>query len=136
MTRTPTVYVLSEPRPNKFTGDMPNTLALMQFGRVKYLIPRGVTPEFDLGSASVMLDAGLKEFDPSLDYVTTVGGSYLGAMMLGWILRDLGHSNFMFLRFERERMPDDSRNPTSGNYWPVLVDFNTLLPLKKTETTS
>jgi len=125
--RTPIVYVLSAPRPNRYTHEEPNTLALMQYGQVKYLIPRGISPEFNPEVSAKMLQEGLKQYDPAIDYLTTVGGSYFGAFMMGWILALLSEPSITWLRFERDRMGDGSRSNSSGSYWPVTMHMDELL---------
>ena len=125
--RQPRVYVLSAPRPNHFTGKQPDTRLLHAFGEVKYMLPRGVMPEFKAEQSLNLLHEHLSKYDPDIDYIATVGGSYMGAILLGMVLRDLGHERMSFLRFDRAQKEDGTRSATEGFYVAVPVDFQEML---------
>lgn len=122
----PTVFVLMEPRPARHSGQVPDLSAMERFGKIEFLIPQGITPEFKPYQAALRIDDWMKLYDPHRDFVTVAGGSYIGTLIWGVVMRDKGFRRFAFLRFEREQLADGSRHPTRGHYVPIIFDLDNL----------
>jgi hypothetical protein len=82
---------------------------------------RTQTASFRPAQAAIQIRERLKNFRPERDYIAIAGGDSLAVILVGTALAQMGHSSFNYLRFERSRLPDGSRDPSSGAYVPLQV---------------
>jgi hypothetical protein len=117
-----TVYLVQEPTiPKSSTGRVIDTSALLWWGKVRVLMERTLTASFRPGQAATLIDARLDGFKPDRDYIAVAGGDSLAVILVGATLARHGHPYFNYLRFERTRLPDGSRDSSSGGYVPIRV---------------
>ncbi len=76
---------------------------------------------FRPAQARIQMRERLKDFNSDRDYVSIAGGDTLAQVLVGATLLELGHQFFNYLRFERSRLPDGTRDPASGAYIPLRV---------------
>lgn len=117
----PTVFLVQEPTVPKHNGKVIDLTPLQWHGNVVVLLERGQNASIRPTSAFFQLKERLTSFDPDRDFIAMAGGDSLGFAIASTVLRELGHDHFTYLRFDRTRLPDGSRDPTSGSYIPVLV---------------
>jgi hypothetical protein len=118
------VYLVQEPTIPKQTGKVIDTTPLMWWGKVRILMERTQLASFRPAQALVQIGARLKDFDPSRDYIAIAGGDALAQILVGAALTQYGHQHFYYLRFERTRLPDGSRDPSTGAYAPLMVPLS------------
>ncbi|MDI3309276.1 MAG: hypothetical protein QJR07_19535 [Acetobacteraceae bacterium] len=116
------VYLVQEPTvPKRATSRVIDTTPLLWWGKVRILMERTQVASYRPAQAFIQINERLKNFDPEKDYIAVAGGDSLAVIMVGAILAQLGHSHFRYLRFERSRLPDGTRDPSSGAYTPIRV---------------
>lgn len=116
-----TVYLVQEPTvPRHATGKTIDISPLYQWGNVEVLIDQGQVASFNPTPVREQIARRLRDFDPDVDFICAAGGDYLGMLMAGMALADMGFDYAYFLRFERKRLPDGSRSPSEGSYVPVM----------------
>lgn len=115
------VFLIQEPSIPKHGGKMIDTTPLLWWGKVAVIVQRGASPSYNPPAALATVRARLAEFDPEKDYIAVAGGDSLGVLLVGATLVSLGHSFFHYLRFERTRLPDGTRDPSHGAYVPIRV---------------
>lgn len=116
-----TVYLVQEPTIPKHTGRTLDTTPLLWWGRVRILMERTQVASFRPAQAYLQIRERLKVFNREIDYVAVAGGDTLAVILVGSVLSQLGHSYFYYLRFERSRLPDGTRDPAAGAYVPIYV---------------
>lgn len=118
------VYLVQEPTIPKATGRTLDTTPLLWWGKVRILMERTQVASFRPSQAFVQINERLKDFNPDKDYIAVAGGDSLAVIMVGAVLAKHGHSYFKWLRFERSKLPDGSRDPSSGAYVPIYVPLS------------
>ena len=113
--RMPVVYVVQTP--SRASVDL--TPALM-YGRIQFLIEDPtMQPSLAPGRARRMMEDSLKDFEPGIDYLASVGGDPVGTLILGQLTQDWWpHQPVRFLRYDRGYRPNGS---IPAGYMPVLV---------------
>jgi hypothetical protein len=119
------VFLVQEPTIPKFGGKPLDITPLLWWGKVRVLMERGQQASFRPSQAMVQIHERLKDFNPERDFIAVAGGDTLAVVMVGAILVQLGHSYFFWLRFERTRLPDGTRDPSTGAYTPIYVPLST-----------
>jgi len=119
-----TVYLVQEPSVPKHNGRTLDLTPLMWHGKVKVLMERSQNASYAPAASFVQLQERLLSFDPDRDFIAMAGGDTLGFALVSAVLKEMGHDHFTYLRFERTKLPDGSRDPTSGAYVPILVPLN------------
>jgi hypothetical protein len=122
----PIVYLVQKPSVPKNTGKILDTTPLKRYGNVVTLVDVDQYPSFRPHEALRQISERLKGFNPERDYIAVAGGDSLGVILTGVVLADLGHEYFQYLRFERARRPDGTRDPAKGGY--ALVEVPLFLP--------
>lgn len=117
----PTVYLVQEPSVPKHNGKMIDLTPLSWHGKVTILLERSQNASYRPAEAFVQLQKRLVNYDPDRDFIAMAGGDTLGFALTATVLREMGHDHFTYLRFERTKLPDGSRDPASGSYIPILV---------------
>jgi hypothetical protein len=115
------VYLIQEPTIPKYGGKVIDISPLSWWGRVSVLIERGQVASFRPGNAYEQIRARLATFNPDKDFLAVAGGDSLAVVLTGSVLAQYGHTYFYYLRFERTRLPDGTRDPSTGGYAPILV---------------
>lgn len=115
------VYLVQEPTIPKMSGRVIDTSPLLWWGKVRILMERTQTASFRPSPAYVQIHERLKSFEQEKDYIAVAGGDSLAVIIVGAVLAAHGHSYFKYLRFERSRLPDGTRDPSSGAYVPIYV---------------
>lgn len=115
------VYLVQEPTIPKHTGRTLDTTPLLWWGKVRIIMERTQIASFRPAQAYSQVRERLKAFAPDKDYVAVAGGDTLAVIMVGAVLSQLGHTHFTYLRFERSRLPDGTRDPAAGSYVPIYV---------------
>lgn len=115
------VYLVQEPTIPKMTGRVIDTTPLLWWGKVRVLMERTQTASFRPAQAFAQINERLEAFDPKKDYIAVAGGDSLAVILVGAALAQHGHGHFNYLRFERSRLPDGTRDPSSGAYVPIHV---------------
>lgn len=118
------VYLVQEPTVPKHNGKLLDTRPLMWWGKVRVLMERTQLACFRPTQALAQISDRLKEFRPSRDYIAIAGGDALAQILVGAALSQHGHEHFYYLRFERTRLPDGTRDPSSGRYIPLMVPLS------------
>lgn len=125
------VYLIQEPTIPKHNAKVIDITPLLWWGKVRVLMERTQIASFRPAQAYIQVRERLKHFDPNKDYIAVAGGDSLAVMMAGAALAQDGKSFFYYLRFERTRLPDGSRDPSSGSYVPIYVPLTPELAAKK-----
>lgn len=115
------VFLVQEPTVPKYSGKVMDTTPLLWWGKVRIIMERTQTASFRPAQAYVQIRERLKSFAPERDYIAVAGGDTLAVLLVGTVLAQLGHSYFNYLRFERTRLPDGTRDPATGSYVPIYV---------------
>ena len=115
------VYLIQEPTVPKHSGRPIDTSPLLWWGKVRVLLERNQTASFRPAHAYAQVRERLKTFDPAKDFIAVAGGDNLAVILTGAVLAQMGHDHFYYLRFERTRLPDGTRDPASGSYHPLRV---------------
>ena len=115
------VYLVQEPSVPKHSGKVMDISPLSWWGKVQVLLERSQAASFRPGPAYLQIGQRLKHFNPDKDYLTVAGGDVLGVILAGAVLAQMGHSHFYYLRFDRGRLPDGTRDPSRGAYIPLRV---------------
>jgi len=119
------VYLVQEPTiPRRATQRKIDISPMMWWGEVRVLVERNQAPGFRPMEAYLQIYNRLAQFDPDRDFIAAVGGDTLGVMLTSAALREYGHEYFYFLRFERTRLPNGERDPSSGEYYPILAPLS------------
>lgn len=118
------VYLVQEPTVPKATGRVLDITPLLWWGKVRILMERTQVASFRPAQAFVQINERLKTFDPEKDYIAVAGGDSLAVVLVGSVLAQQGHSYFNWLRFERSKLPDGTRDPSSGAYVPIYVPIS------------
>lgn len=121
----PIVFVIAEPSiPKSLTGRVIDLSPLNEYSSdIRFLVMRGQAPTFQSdGLYSQILGSLSGHFDPKTDYLVWAGGDSLAAMMAGMALGSMGIQRFRWLRHERTKLPDGSRDPSRGRYVPIWID--------------
>lgn len=115
------VYLVQEPTVPKYGGKTLDVTPLIWWGKVRVLMERTQAASFRPAQARIQLRERLKDFNPEIDYISIAGGDTLAQVLVGATLVESGHQFFNYLRFERSRLPDGTRDPSSGAYIPLRV---------------
>lgn len=115
------VYLIQEPTIPKHNAKVLDISPLMWWGSVNVLMERTQVASFRPASAYMQIRERLRNFCPAKDFIAVAGGDTLAVMMAGAVLSQYGHTYFYYLRFERTRLPDGTRDPASGAYVPIYV---------------
>lgn len=92
-----------------------------RYGTLHFVISSKNAPTLTPGPAMVEARRNLKDFNPDQDYLSWAGGDPLAMMLVGFVLRDLGHKEVKYLRFDRERSLNGERLRGPGFYTPITV---------------
>lgn len=115
------VYLVQEPTVPKYGGKTLDVTPLIWWGKVRILMERSQAASFRPAQARIQIRERLKDFNPEIDYISIAGGDTLAQVLVGAALVEMGHQYFNYLRFERSRLPDGTRDPSSGAYIPLCV---------------
>lgn len=115
------VFLIQEPTIPRNNARVIDISPLMWWGQVRVIMERGQTASYRPGAALLQAHTRLKDFQPDRDYIAVAGGDTLAILIAGSVLTTLGHDHFYYLRFERTRLPDGTRDPASGSYVPIYV---------------
>jgi hypothetical protein len=115
------VYLVQEPTIPKYSGKTLDVTPLIWWGKVRVLMERNQLASFRPAQARVQLRERLKDFNSEIDYISIAGGDTLAQVLVGATLLEAGHQFFNYLRFERSRLPDGTRDPSSGAYVAMRV---------------
>lgn len=115
------VYLVQEPTVPKYSGKTLDVTPLIWWGKVRVLMERNQVASFRPAQARIQLRERLKDFNPEIDYLSIAGGDTLAQVLVGATLLEMGHQFFNYLRFERTRLPDGTRDPSSGAYVAIRV---------------
>jgi len=115
------VYLVQEPTIPKHTGRTLDTTPLLWWGKVRIIMERTQVASFRPAQAYSQIRERLKTFEPDRDYIAIAGGDTLAVVLVGATLAQLGFDHFYYLRFERARLPDGTRDPAAGAYVPIFV---------------
>lgn len=96
----------------------------MWWGKIRVLMERTQAASFRPAQAAAQISERLKAFNPARDYIAIAGGDALAQILVGAALSQHGHRYFYYLRFERTRLPDGTRDPASGGYTPLMVPLS------------
>jgi hypothetical protein len=121
----PVVFVIAEPSiPKHMSGRVIDLAPLQEYSNdVRFLVMRGQTPTFVPDGLYGQILASLNgQFDPKTDYLVWAGGDSLAALMAGMALGSMGIKRFRWLRHERSKLPDGTRDPSRGRYVPIWID--------------
>lgn len=121
----PTVYLIAQPTVRR-QGGAPDLTPLAKFGEVRVLVLSGEYPTYNASQVLEKMDKRLDSFDPHQDFLVWAGGDTLAAFMVGALLanrfaEDRTITHFTWLRFERDRRADGSRDNERGEYVPIRV---------------
>ena len=115
------VYLVQEPTVPKYGGKTLDVTPLIWWGKVRVLMERNQVASFRPAQARIQLRERLKDFNSEIDYLSIAGGDTLAQVLVGATLLEFGHQFFNSLRFERSRLPDGTRDPSSGAYVAIRV---------------
>jgi hypothetical protein len=118
------VYLVQEPSVPKHGGRVIDTTPLLWWGKVRVIMERTQAASFRPAQAYVQTCERLKTFNSDRDYVAIAGGDTLAQVLVGAALSELGHIQFNYLRFDRTRLPDGTRDPSSGAYILTVVPLS------------
>jgi hypothetical protein len=121
----PVIFVISQPSiPKSASGRMIDLAPLAEYSTdVRFLVLRGQSPTFTKDGLFQQIRQSLDgQFDPARDFLCWAGGDSLGAVVAGLALASLGVRRFRWLRHERSKLPDGSRDPSRGRYVPITID--------------
>lgn len=128
-----TVYLIAQPtvprqKPDGSRGQMDMT-PLYEHGEVRVLVQAGEYPGFHPARCLDKIEQRLADFNPDTDCLAWLGGDTLSAVLTGFVLatklHDVDDPHVTYLRFDRARLPDGSRDNTTGKYIPVRVPLFT-----------
>jgi hypothetical protein len=121
---SPIVFVLAEPSiPKSSTGRVIDLTPLNEWSDdVRFLVLRGQFPTFAEDGLYRQVLGSLGQFDPQTDFLVWAGGDALSALMAGMALGSMGIKRFRWLRHERTKLPDGTRDASRGRYVPIWID--------------
>jgi hypothetical protein len=121
----PIVFVIAEPSiPKVKTGRVIDLAPLQEYSTdVRFLVMRGQFPTFQEDGLYTQIKNSLEgNFFPMRDYIVWAGGDALAAVMSGMAIGSLGIERFRWLRHERSKLPDGTRDASRGRYVPIWIN--------------
>lgn len=119
-----TVYVIQEPHlvRDKSTGrSVPRDMtSATQYGALVYVLSTQDSPSNLPAPTLHKMMRGLKDFDPTSDYLLSAGGDPLGPVLAGQAMAQLNMKEYQFLRWDRIR-----GDRAGGAYVPITVPGRT-----------
>lgn len=116
------VYVVQEPPPiwNRQTGKsvLKDLSSAQRYGRLMTVLGSSDQPSLTPGPCLFQLQKGLREFNPSDDYICFAGGDPMSLALALLVIRDFGIKEVKTLRWDRERTTSGERK-TGGFYTPI-----------------
>lgn len=115
---TSTVWFPCELPPSKASRDLSSA---HRYGRIRHIWPASA-PAASMVPGPVLrtMLQELRDFKPGSDFVSHNGGDPMGLALIFLALRELGHREVQFLRYDRE-IGQDGRRSGRGFYVPVVV---------------
>lgn len=115
--RRPTCFILAQPTMDR-NGATPDLRPLAAFGQVVALVTPHESPVFRPLRTVAAIKRRLAAFDPERDYLVSAGGGMVAALLVGYVLRELGVTRINWLSYLRHR--DTGEAPS---YRPVWMDL-------------
>ena len=107
-------------------GWVPDTSSASAFGRVMVLLQSGDRPSYRPHACIRVLKNKLKDFNHNSDHILWAGGDPVGLFLTGLVLRDLGHTEVSWLRYERDPLRRDDRS--AHKYEVVHIKLSDVIP--------
>ncbi len=127
-----TVFVQNKPQFKPGAGFFKDPALLEPFGQIRYVIEEGATPEFNPEAVGELAYNRLRSFRENVDYMAFLGGSQVGAMIIGYVLAEIGIQRLPFLRFKRGFDGPGKPNPRLDKFVLEKVDLDAIEPVSAT----
>jgi len=116
------VFLIQTPSIDR-KGRSINIQAAAVHGDVLVVLDAGDYPTYRSAKCLDKVTHKLSEFNPDQDFLLWAGGDTLSAVMAGAVLYRFGLTRFRWLRFERFRNEDGTRDNDRGEYHPIWVNL-------------